>query len=201
MSNADAPDIDAPPANSQTYCVGASALQYSASNASSVLGLFREANEKGFASDGRFLNAVIRGYGDNTAAALQDWKKEIRQACVTENNRTFSSKNQIRRNKAENLFASYNGLLHVCGRSFKPEIALRVVYAMKKEGLEANEVSLNSYKSGKRIRGHNDVGPASDILQKLKLANVYESLLEVECLKYDQYDRRRKGEQRVRIIV
>ena len=35
---------------------------------------------------------------------------------------------------------------------WSPDIAVRLVYTMNKEGLEATELSLNCYPSGKRLR-------------------------------------------------
>ena len=73
---------------------------------------------------------------------------------------------------------------------------------MVKEGIEPNEATLNSYRSGKRLRQSmvkENRGFA--FARKLALLDPYESLLLVECTKYDRNDRRREGEQRVRIIV
>jgi len=95
---------------------------------------------------------------------------------------------------------AYNGLLYVSGRALRPDIAVRLVYAMSKEGLAANENSLNSYRSGKRL-ADDGTGFRSRLARRLKLIDPYESILYVECTKYDSNDRRRTGEQRVRIIV
>jgi hypothetical protein len=68
--------------------------------------------------------------------------------------------------------------------------------------LEPNENTLNSYRSGKRLRQSLvQENRAASFARKLTLLDPYESLLFVECTKYDRNDRRREGERRVRIIV
>lgn len=188
--------ISAPIADSQTFCVAASALQYGPTSGTSLpTEMFRNATSLGVPADGRFLNAVLRCFGNDIDKALQLWKDEIRPKCL-------SFERQLSSNSKKNLLAAYNGLLHVCGRALRPDVALRVVYAMNKDGLEPNEASLNSYRSGSRIfqRSQNG-GFATTLERKLKLIEQYESLLLVECTKYDSDDRRRVGERRVRIIL
>lgn len=190
----------APLADSQTYCVAASALQYGPDAGEALAnGLFRNATANGVPADGRFVNAVLRCFGDDVDAALTAWKNEIRPKCLAYENRATRSL-PPNRPAGKNLLASYNGLLYVCGRALRPDIALRLVYAMSKEGLEPNENSLNSYRSGRRLCKPDD-GFRSNLARKLKLIDPYESLLFVECTKYDRNDRRRTGEKRVRIIV
>jgi len=186
-----------PKPNSQTYCVAAAALQYDAAGSEQAIEIFRSATASGISADGRFINAIFRCFGDNIDAALKAWKNEIRGACLAHEKRPRSAPPSIHRTQGKNLIAAYNGLLYVCGRAVRPDIALRVVYAMNKEGVEPNEVSLNCYRSGKRVRGN--VG--SRLVQRLRLVDPYESLLFVECTKYDENDKRRAGEKRVRIIV
>lgn len=189
----------APPADSQTYCVAASALQYGPDAGEALAnGLFRNATANGVPADGRFVNAVLRCFGDDVDAALMAWKNEIRPKCLDYEKRVRSV--PLSRPAGKNLLASYNGLLYVCGRALRPDIALRLVYAMSKEGLEPNENSLNSYRSGRRLFKPGG-GFRSNLAHKLKLIDPYESLLFVECTKYDRNDRRRSGEKRVRIIV
>ena len=105
----------------------------------------------------------------------------------------------------KNLLAAYHGLLHVSGRAGRPDVALRLAYAMGKEGLEPSESALNCYNAGKRIRetaaagGRAGRGERDDVV-RLRMEDQYESLLMIECTKYDQNDRRRSDERRVRII-
>ena len=187
-----------PKPNSQTYCVAASALQYSiAPSAELALRIFRNATGSGVPADGRFVNAIFRCFGDDINCAISAWKNEIRKPCLEYEIRERKRPPPERRLKGKNLVAAYNGLLHVCGRAMRPDIALRLAYAMNKEGLEPNEVSMNCYRSGKRLRG--SVIPT--LAEKLKLIDQFESLLYVECTKYDSNDKRRAGERRVRIIM
>jgi pentatricopeptide repeat protein len=194
--------LTAPSADSQTFCVAASALQYGPTGASLATGMFRNATKLGIPADGRFVNAVLRCFGDDIDAALAAWKDEIRPKCVAFEKRARSTPLPIGRPTGKNLVASYCGLLYVCGRALRPDIALRLVYAMSKEGLEPNENALNSYRSGRRVpKPESEGGFRSSLEQKLKLIDPYESLLFVECTKYDRNDRRRAGDKRVRIIL
>lgn len=194
--------LNAPTADSQTFCVAASALQYGPTGASLATGIFRNATKLGISADGRFVNAVLRCFGDEIDAALAAWRDEIRPKCLAFEKRARSTPLPPGRSTGKNLVASYNGLLYVCGRALRPDIALRLVYAMNKEGLEPNENSLNSYRSGRRVpKAESTGGFRSSLEQKLKLVDPYESLLFIECTKYDRNDRRRAGDQRVRIIL
>jgi pentatricopeptide repeat protein len=191
----------APTADSQTFCVAACALQYGPTGSTLATGMFRNATKLGIPADGRFVNAVFRCFGDDIDAALAAWKDEIRPKCVAFEKRARSTPLSISRPAGKNLIASYNGLLYVCGRAARPDIALRVVYAMNKEGLEPNENALNSYRSGRRVPTLEAGGFRSSLERRLKLIDPYESLLYIECTKYDRNDRRRAGEKRVRIIL
>jgi hypothetical protein len=189
----------APIPNSQTYCIAAAALQRTV-NATFALTMFRNANTQGLVADGRFINAIFRCYGDEIDTAINDWKSEIRPQCVLYESKQNSF---YRERKNENMIACYHGLFYVAGRANRPDIALRLVYAMKREGLEATEQALNSYRAGIRIRKSTIITStvAAKLALKLQLINAYESLLEIECTRYNQNDRRRQGETRVRIIV
>jgi len=216
--------------NSQTYCVAASALQYapldeqtrySPSTKSSnddednddakktPLGLqiFHNATNNGIQADGRLVNAIFRCYGDDIAGALDGWKTHIRSA-------TDQYENRIRSPKKKNMLAAYNGLMYVCGRAERPDIAVRIVYAMiNKEGLEISENPYNCYRSGKTTRqelfaSRPDEKEATQSsrwrrmrLPKLAMVGQYENILYVECKKYDTRDRRMDEDKRVRIIV
>ncbi|GAX13919.1 hypothetical protein FisN_5Lh180 [Fistulifera solaris] len=190
-----------PKPDSQTFCLVASTLQYGKTDASVAVELFRQATRVGITADGRFINAIFRCFGDNIDAAISAWKGEIRSFCLSHGTHGGKNSDSQRRARDKNLFAAYNGLLYVCGRARRSDIALRVVYAMKKEGLDPSELSLNCYNSGKRKRSFNNEFSQSWLTKRLKIADPYESLLYVECMKYDKNDRRRSGEKRVRIIV
>ena len=191
--------------DSQSFCLVATALQYNDANSNGALSLFRQAQTIGVLADGRFVNAIMRCFGDDIGGAIDVWKQVIRPACLSYENRDrseISSSLSRRRSKGKNLIAAYNGLMYCTGRALRPDIGLRLVYAMVKEGLEPNETTLNSYRAGKRLRQSLvKENRAKALARKLALLDPYESLLLVECTKYDQNDRRRKGERRVRIIV
>jgi hypothetical protein len=194
-----------PRPNSQSYCLVATALQHG-NNTGSQLGtdLFRSAIKAGVATDSRFVNAVLRCFGDDVDGALAAWKNEIRQVCLMapKGQKVTTTRQPQRQRTTKTLLAAYHGLLFVCGRAFRPDIGVRIVYAMAKEGIEPNEVALKCYQSGKRLRQQlSGATSGSDIVHKFLFVDQYESLLYVECTKYDRNDRRRFGEQRVRIIV
>merc|ERR1712014_465089 len=93
----------------------------------------------------------------------------------------------------QNLLAAYSGLLYVCGRAERPDIACRIVYAMKnKEGLEPSENPYNNYKSGKRARQGlivlSDKQKRQSWLPKIDMVKQYENILYVECKQYDLRD-------------
>jgi pentatricopeptide repeat protein len=163
--------------------------------------MFRNATMMGVPADGRFVNAVFRCFGDDIDAALSAWKNEIRKFCISYEQRPRRNLLPKRRAKGKNLVAAYNGLLNVCGRALRGDIALRIIYAMNKEGLEPNELSLNCYRSGKRVRESAANRLTFGLAQKLNIADPYESLLYVECIKFDSNDKRTAGDRRVRIIM
>jgi Pentatricopeptide repeat domain len=205
-----------PKPNSQSYCLVATALQHDsgfatatsrATKANEALHLFRKAISDGTPADGRFLNAIFRCFGPDIDAALAAWKTEIRPACVAHENRRRSRPPPVHRKQGKNLVAAYHGLLYCSGRAQRADIALRIVYAMTKEGLEPSETALNVYQAGKRCQNEimDKQGLSSKmsslLARKLSLVDPYESLLYVECTKYNRADQRRAGEKRVRIIV
>ena len=190
-----------PKPDSQTFCLAASTLQFGKTDPSVAIELFRNATTIGIKADGRFINAIFRCFGDDVDAAISAWKGEIRTFCISHDLNDKKSSALQRRMREMNLVAAYSGLLFVCGRAQRSDIGLRVVYAMKKEGLEPSEILLNCYNSGKRRGLSTKALSQSWITKKIKFADPYESLLYVECMKYDKNDRRRLGEKRVRIIV
>jgi len=210
--------------NAQTYCVAASALQYApldeqtryspknngdgeSDTETTPLGLqiFHNATSQGIQADGRLVNAIFRCYGDDIAGALDGWKSHMRRATDQYEQRSRSS-------TRKNMLAAYNGLLYVCGRAERPDIAVRIVYAMKnKEGLEISENPYNSYRSGKTTReallaSWPEEKEQESRWQRMRLPNLrmvgqYENILYVECKKFDTRDRRMEKDKRVRIIV
>jgi pentatricopeptide repeat protein len=201
--------------NSQTYCLTASALQYGSTDADLALELFRNATYAGIPADGRFVNAIFRCFGDDVNSALESWKGEIRRACLEHESRTQRAPRSIYRSRNKNLIAAYNGLLYVCGRALRPDVAVRLAYAMNKEGIEPDGISINNYRAGKRIQaqlhptatGIDEGGSIqrgkffSKLLSKPNMVEQYESLLYIECTKYDPNNRIMSKDKRIRIIV
>eukprot|EP00956_Cyclotella_meneghiniana_P037086 scaffold134279_cov73-Cyclotella_meneghiniana.AAC.4 len=177
----------APKPNSQTYCQVACAQHHALkSNQPMATKLFNYAKQDKAHVDGRFLNALLRLYGDDIEAAVLAWKGGLASAAV--------SVGATKRNA--NLAAAYNGLMHVCGRALKPDVALRLSYAMKKAGVEPNEVCLNSYNSGKRIALH-----GRDTKRLGFQRGQFETLLTIECTKYSTEDKKRASDKKIRIIL
>lgn len=195
--------LQLPRPTSKAFCLVASAAQRAAPGQTSAMELFRSAMELGIPADGRFVNAIFRCFGDEINKAIDSWRDEIRAHVVEHEDRKHSSHFR-QRVRGKNLVAAYNGLMFVSGRALRPDIALRIAYAMQKEDLEPNELSLNCYHSGKRSRNvKNDMQSrlAAKLGEITKIVASYESLLYVECSNYDEDDRRRAKEKRVRIIV
>jgi hypothetical protein len=140
------------------------------------------------AADGRFLNAVLRCFGDNIDGALDAWKREIGPAA--------SAYERVSKKRGANVLAAFNGLMYVCGRAIRPDIATRIAYAMKKSGYEPTEVCMNSYLAGKRL-----TLDGVDKGKNVGLTNQYESALLLECTKYNLNDKRRVNDKKIRIIL
>lgn len=126
-----------PSPNSQTYCQVATAVSRAGTcESNSVLAnkLFRCAQEDGVSADGRFLNAVLRCFGNDIDSAIKAWKREIGSAALGMSSGTHKEYSSVK--QSANLAAAYNGLMHVCGRANRPDVALRLCYAMSKAGIE-----------------------------------------------------------------
>jgi hypothetical protein len=197
--------------DSQSYCNSLAALQYAdiepKKKSEIGLELFRNATKEGIAPDGRILNAMLRCFGDDIDGALDRWKNEIRPAYLSHENGDRGGSGAV---TIKNLLAAYDGLVYVCGRAERPDIAVRIVYAMQREGIELSERTFNSYNGGKRTRqklveeGKLSSAPRlglPSILPKISLVKQYEDVLYVECKKYNTRDRRMEKDMRVRIIV
>jgi len=169
----------------QTYLLVATSLAHSdTENGTNALELFNDARKNNISIDGRFLNAIIRCYGDQIEKAIFDWKKVYRLSLTKEENIEKMPKN---------LIAAYNGLIQIAGRAYRPDIALRIAYAMVKEGVEPNETTWNNYNAGVRKRSMDK--------KRIRLHSQHEELLAVECTKYCSKDKRRLSDKRVRIII
>ena len=111
------------------------------------------------------LNAAMRACGEyhNTEAALAVWRGPIKELLMATSAATAAaaSKNKsgtstaksvdAARNRRRATAAAYHGLVHCMGLGGRPDLALRVVYAMKKSGvcddLEAPATDQQSYYS------------------------------------------------------
>ena len=205
--------------NSQTYCVAASALQYAPihertrlsqfhTNSTTTdttplsLQIFNNATRDGVQINGKLVNAIFRCYGDDIAGALNGWKTQLRRATwdfEKNNKQGYSDKNV-------NLLSAYNGLFYVCGRAERPDIAVRISYAMKKEGLNPQTNPYNNYQSGKSTRKmllkrDKEESRWGGILPKLDMVKQYENVLYVECTEYDTRNRKMEKDDRIRIII
>jgi hypothetical protein len=187
-------EILVPRPNSQAYCLVASAFSHTAPvKPDFAISLFKNATVNGQKVDGRFLNAVIRCYGDNISNAVDAWKHLFRPAVFNALTIDRSSIDFQKSRVYKNLVAAYHGLIYVAGRAYRPDIALRLVYAMAKEGVEPTEAALNTYNKGAMERNMD--------MKKIKFHGQYENLLLIECTKYDSKDKRRQADKRVRIIL
>jgi len=147
---------------------------------------------------GRFLNAIFRCFGSDITSAINAWKSEIGHVARA----YYRKKDSVDSTGNSNLMVAYHGLFTVCGRGGHPDIAVRLAYAMRKEGLEPSETALNCYLSGKRRR-HKDwtfKNGEFPVPSLIVLEKQHESMLIVECSQYDARDRKRVGDKKVRII-
>jgi hypothetical protein len=181
--------FSAPRPNSQTYCQVAtaqSALGTSSANSTMAIELFNSAKEDNAHEDGRFLNALLRCYADDIDGALKQWKAGLASAAVG----VGIADNYSSIKRSANLAAAYNGLMYVCGRAVRPGVALRLSFAMKKTGVEPNEISLNSYLSGKRVALN-----GMEFNKRFSFNSQVEELLAVEC------NKRQANGTKIRIIL
>jgi len=194
MQNQTALAEQIPKPNSQTFCIVAAALarwsdtvtNNDISTVAEAMDLFRVAIKSNIQADGRFVNAILRCFGSDIDSAMNAWKSEIGpavRACKDGNLRN-------------NLLASYHGLMTVCGRARRPNLAIRLAYAMNREGLEPNETTFSCYKAGKRMSPDEPNGN----LFNNAMARQFERILSVECSKFDVRDKRRLGDRRLKII-
>jgi len=196
-NNVDMP-FRTPRPNTQTYCLVASAMQHGETDSIVAQELFWNATNANIPADGRFVNAIFRCFGPDIEGALKAWKGGVRQACLAAEQKASSNS---KRSTAKNLLAAYQGLLYVCGRALRPDIALRLVYAMNKEGVQVNEMALQCFLAGKRKELADAENDASPTKRPVAFGEQIEALLSVECTKYDTKDKRRESDKRVRIIL
>ena len=190
--------MSCPKPNSKTYCMVAAAYARleDESKTAKAIKLFYDAIEDNISVDGRFLNAVLRCFDGDIDEALTLWRNEIIPAL-----RSRHKKGNISAvSRSNDITAAYSGLMTVCGRAGRPDIAVRLTYAMTKDGIDPNETFLQCYESGKKLR------EGSFLIEGLRpkripLASQFESILSVECTKYIDTDSRRTKDKKIRIIL
>ena len=129
------------------YCLAASTVRHENSGSTIALALFQNATNANIQADGRFVNAIFGCCGSDIDGALNAWKGGIRQACMAVEG---SEPSKPQRSTSKNLLAAFQGLLYECRRALRPDSALRIVYAMNKEGVPVNEMALQCFQAGKR---------------------------------------------------
>lgn len=185
-----------PSPNAPSYCLIASVLSHGVCEIEYAMIIYKDAVERGIYPDGRFLNAILRCCGDDVDRAVKIWKTELRKAAKTCDEQRRSPSQNMYQSK-ENLIVTYHGLFHVAGRAGRADIALRLSYAMNKDGIEPTETAMNCYKSGLKRQMTEDSSAGNNIPIMMKH---YENLLAIECTKYEVSDKRRVTDQRLRII-
>jgi len=186
-----------PSPNAQSYCLIASTLSHGECEIKYAMDIYDDAKARGIYPDGRFLNAILRCYGDRVEDAINVWKSELRKSAISyDKQRNFTPQTNIQRK--ENLIVTYHGLFHVAGRAGRADIALQLAYAMNKDGIEPTETAINCYNAGSKRRLIVGGGSGKNNPMMMKQ---YENLLAIECTKYDQNDKRRATEKRLKIII
>lgn len=84
------------------------------------------------------MNATISAFGDDVSDALKFWQK------------MRASENPKSRNAVKHVQA-YEALFRVCGRAGRPDVALKIVYVMKKsKDVVASSTGTNLFRSFER---------------------------------------------------
>lgn len=173
--------------DSQSFCLMALHLQRRGkATVEDAQKLYLNAVDVGVDPDGRFLNGILRCFGPKIKEALDLWKNQMRPQII-------SFYRDGIKGRQLNLSAAYSGMFYVCGRALRPDVALRLTYAMVKDGLEPDDRCLNTYRMGRREHGNLSA-------LKEKLLDIHESLLEVECSK-SRNIKHRRDDRKVRVIL
>jgi len=176
-------DVWVPKPDSQTFSrvLGAAADEEEKGKSKEVAKIIRKIAEQreGFQFEGRFLNAYLRCWRDDVDGVIREWK-EIRKL------------NLIQLNSGAEVKGSH-GLIWCCGVGRRPDVALKVVYAMQKEGRTVGDICLNVYKRGREEGGNVEARWGS--------IKAYEDLLEVECEQFRDEDWKKKGDKKIRILL
>lgn len=129
--------------------------------------LLQQALERGVRWTSSMVNAAISSCNTDAPRAVAFWQKL--QTCPDEESRNALTERPI-----------YEALLRICGRSVRPDLALRVFYAAKK----ANHVAINSADSRSVYNAFNRGLRESDgeeRIAKNALKRQYLQHLKAEC--------------------
>ncbi|KAG5189887.1 hypothetical protein JKP88DRAFT_300394 [Tribonema minus] len=137
------------------------------------LALLEEAVGAGVAVNGQMCNAVLQGYGADVEGSIELWRTRLRPLLLrgsggsssggsssgssgssssgsTEDTSSSAQTSSSSAPVLVNLFRGYTGLLYVCGRALRPDAAVKVVYAMAKDGLTLSPEVASAYFNARR---------------------------------------------------
>ncbi|CAM9211135.1 unnamed protein product, partial [Choristocarpus tenellus] len=151
--------------------------------------LFEDARSRGVQINGMLINVIMMGFGDDIEGAVAFWKRHVRQALTVkgipdqQGGRFTSERKTLLKQLQKDLFAAYTGLVHVCGRARRADVAVKIVYAMRRDGLTPTSVQSNTYFKAKEDteRVLDGDGKGNNFSMSAILRGQMESLLEVEC--------------------
>lgn len=129
--------------------------------------LLAMALERGITWTPAMINATISSYGEDISKVLELWKRL--RSCPDKESSEVLRDRQI-----------YDALLRVCGRSLRPDIALRILYAAK----NASHIAVNSadsrgiYRAFKRGLAESD---AEGAMMRNPLKRRYLQHFKTEC--------------------
>ncbi|CAM9177567.1 unnamed protein product [Discosporangium mesarthrocarpum] len=145
--------------------------------------LYLDAESRRVPINGKMCNSVMIGFGDDIEGAVSFWKQHVRPALTSRHLTPQGVLSEIPKELQEDLFAAYSGLIHVCGRARRADLAVKTVFAMRKDGLAPNSVLSNTYFKAKseteRLLG--PMRTESPFRLMAILQGQMEGVLEVEC--------------------
>jgi pentatricopeptide repeat protein len=152
----------------------------SSARAERAAAIFRDAEQRGIVPGDAPLapavaHSLVSACGDDVRAAVSLWKDFVRPRALRA------------RAKGEPLYAaageqptaeqaSYHALLRVCGAAGRADEALKIVYAMRQDGLPTDPACYTAYDSG--LQSTNAMSRATGPVQLLRAG--YERLLMME---------------------
>ncbi|CAM9143566.1 unnamed protein product [Scytosiphon promiscuus] len=155
--------------------------------------LFVEAVKRGIPINGKICNAVMVGFGADLTGAISFWRRHIRPALMQTSDEkseravdevSTQRSRRIQEKRKQDLISAYCGLLYVCGRAQRPDAAVKVVFALRKEGVTPSSTLSSTYfkakKDSKDLGDDSLAGPASFRVMQL-LDRQLENTLTIEC--------------------